>query len=106
MPLVAILTNCPDTETADRITDALITARLVASANRYARIHSRHHWQGTIDSAQEHPLLVKTRPELADAVEAEITRLHPYDVPAILRIAMEANAAYLDWIAAETTPPP
>ena len=59
----------------------------------------------TIDSAQEHPLLVKTRPELADAVEAEFTRLHPYDVTAILRIAMDANAAYLDWIAAETTPP-
>ena len=104
MPLLALLTNCPDADTADRIADALITARLVACSNRYAPIRSRYHWQGAIEAEEEHPLLLKTRPELADKVEAEIARLHPYDVPPILRIPMEANAAYLDWIAAETGP--
>ena len=105
MPLVAILTNCPDIATADRISDALIASRLVASANRYAPIRFRYRWQGAVESAQEHPVLFKTRPGLADAAEAEITRLHPYDVPAILRLPMDANAAYLEWIATETAHP-
>ncbi|AVO37613.1 divalent-cation tolerance protein CutA [Pukyongiella litopenaei] len=103
MPLVAFLVNCPDADTADAIADALIAARLVACSNRHAPIRSRYRWQGEIETAEEHPLLLKTRPDLADRVEAEIARLHPYDVPPILRMTMQANAAYLDWIAAETT---
>lgn len=102
MPFLAFLVNCPDADTADRIADALISARLVACSNRYAPIHSRYHWKGDIEATEEHPLLLKTRPDLADRVEAEIARLHPYDVPPILRMTMEANTAYLDWIATET----
>jgi periplasmic divalent cation tolerance protein len=48
-------------------------------------------------------LLLTTPPELAEQAEAEIRRLHPYDCPPILRIAMEANADFLDWIRAETS---
>jgi periplasmic divalent cation tolerance protein len=102
MSLQAILTNCPDAETADRIAEALILGRLAACANRYAPIASLYHWQGKVAAETEVPLLIKTRPDLADAVEAELRRLHPYDVPPILRIAMDANADFLQWVDAET----
>ena len=105
MPMIAILTNCPDTESADAIADALISSRLVACANRYAPIASRFHWNGAVEEETEHPLLLKTRAELGDAVEQEIRRLHPYETPAILRIAMDANADYRAWIDDETRAP-
>lgn len=103
MPMLAILTNCPDAETADTIAEALILARLAACANRYAPITSLYHWEGAVERATEIPLLLKTRPELAERVEAEIRRLHPYDCPPILRMGLEANADFLAWIADETT---
>ena len=103
MPMLAILTNCPDAETADTIAEELILARLAACANRYAPITSLYHWEGAVERATEIPLLLKTRPELAERVEAEIRRLHPYDCPPILRMGLEANADFLAWIADETT---
>lgn len=103
MPMLAMLTNCPDAETADTIAEELILARLAACANRYAPITSLYHWEGAVERATEIPLLLKTRPELAERVEAEIRRLHPYDCPPILRMGMEANADFLAWIADETS---
>lgn len=105
MEMTLILTNCPDAETADRIAEALIGARLVACANRYAPIVSLYHWQGRVAREEEVPLLIKTRADLAGRVEAELRRLHPHEVPAILRIPVAANADFLDWIGAETAGP-
>lgn len=102
MPLQAILTNCPDETSADRIAKALILSRLAACANRYAPIRSLYHWQGEVASETEVPLLIKTRPDLAERVEAELRRLHPYDVPPILRLTLEANQDFLQWIGEET----
>lgn len=105
MPLTALLTNCPDEETADTIASALIATRLVACANRYAPIASMYRWGNDIEQDIEVPLLVKTRPELADRVAAEIAALHPYVTPAIIRMTIEANADYLAWIMEETASP-
>lgn len=102
MEMVIILTNCPDEATADRIAEALIGARLAACANRYAPIVSLYHWQGAVAKDTEVPLLIKTRADIADRVAAELRGLHPYDVPAILRVPVTANADFLDWIGAET----
>lgn len=103
MEMALILTNCPDADTADRIAEALIGARLAACANRYAPIVSLYHWQGRVEKGAEVPLLIKTRADLAERAAAEVRRLHPYDVPPILRIPVEANADFLDWIGDETT---
>ncbi|MFD0981039.1 divalent-cation tolerance protein CutA [Tropicimonas aquimaris] len=103
MPFLAFIVNCPDAATADKIADALLSQRLVASANRHPPTIARFHWRDEIKTAEQHPLMLKTRQELRDLVEAEINRLHPYEVPPITRVSMEASVAYLSWIAAETS---
>lgn len=100
--MLSITTNCPDHETASEIADALLARRLVACANIHPAIDSRYHWQGTIERAQEIPLVVKTRDALGDAVEQAIRELHPYDVPPILREQFQANADYEAWVESET----
>jgi periplasmic divalent cation tolerance protein len=97
VPLIDLWINCPDIETADAITDALLTQKLIAAANRYPPIQSAYVWQGEVRRAEEHPLRLKTRADLADAVEAETRRLHPYEVPCILRTDARANADYEAW---------
>ena len=105
MHIIDILVNCPTLETAEAISATLIEQRLVACSNLYAPIQSTYRWQGKLEHAQEHPLLLKTRPELGDAVEAAIRALHPYEVPSILRIEVTANADYIAWVHAETRDP-
>ncbi len=99
MQIIDILVNCPSIETADTISAALIDQRLVACSNRYAPIQSSYHWQGKLEYAEEHPLLLKTRADLAQPVEDAIRKLHPYEVPPILRTRVDgANTDYIAWV--------
>lgn len=105
MRIIDILVNCPTLETAEAISATLIDQRLVACSNLYAPIQSTYRWQGKLEHAQEHPLMLKTRSALGDAVEAAIRALHPYEVPSILRTEVTANADYIAWVHAETRAP-
>ncbi|WP_299745720.1 divalent-cation tolerance protein CutA [uncultured Tateyamaria sp.] len=102
MHIIDIWVNCPSIDTADAITDALLDQHLIACANRYAPIQSAYVWDGAIQREQEHPLLLKTRADLAQQVEDAVRALHPYDVPPIIRIEATANADYLAWVHAVT----
>lgn len=105
MHLIEIRINCPDDETALRIGERLVAARLAACANIGGPIDSIYRWQGQIERAREVPLLVKTRVALFDAVAAEAAALHPWEVPAITAVAITgAASSYAAWIVAETEP--
>jgi periplasmic divalent cation tolerance protein len=82
---------------------ALLERRLVACVNALPGATSRYRWQGTIVRDEETVLILKTEaarvPELIDAVN----ELHPYDVPELLSLPVEAgNPSYLDWARHET----
>jgi periplasmic divalent cation tolerance protein len=46
--------------------------------------------------------VVKTRLDLEAKLEAAVQKIHPYEVPCILRFEVRANEAYEDWIISET----
>jgi uncharacterized protein involved in tolerance to divalent cations len=46
---------------------------------------------------------VKTKKENWQKVKKEVEKIHPYDVPCIMKIEVEANNEYFDWIKKETT---
>ena len=104
--IVLVQINCPSIECADAIADALLEQKLIAAANRAAPIRSAYVWKDRIERAEEYPLLVKTRADLAGAVEDAVRNLHPYEVPAILRTCIDgANADYLAWVHEVTRAP-
>ena len=105
MHAIEIWVNCPSIEIAEAITEALLAQKLVASSNRYAPVQSTYVWDGSIKRAEEHPLRLKTRADLAQAIEDAVRSLHPYDVPPIIRTNVEANADYIDWIYKVTRTP-
>ncbi|MDW3223046.1 MAG: divalent-cation tolerance protein CutA [Paracoccaceae bacterium] len=99
MRIIDIWVNCPSIETADTISAALIESRLVACSNRYPAIQSAYFWNGKVEHEEEHPLLLKTRVALGDAVEEAVRALHPYEVPPIIRVNVDgANADYIAWV--------
>jgi len=103
---IVVLTNCPDDEVADRIARTLVESGLAACVNRLAPASSIYRWQGAVERATETPLLIKTTRERYAEVEQAIRALHPYEVPEIVALRIEAGfAPYLRWIADETQPP-
>ncbi len=102
MSVLILHITCPDHSVAADLAEALLEQRLVACASIGAAVESRYRWKGVVEQAAEVLLELKTRPALAHEVEAVITALHPYDVPAILRIPADANTQYSAWVRAET----
>lgn len=90
-------------EEAERIARRLVENRLAACVNIVPGVTSVYRWEGSIEKGSEWLLLIKTRRELFDRLEAELKTLHSYAVPEIVALTVvEGSAQYLDWIAHET----
>ena len=102
--VIVVLTNLPDREAALKLAQELVTKRLAACVNVLAECSSVYRWEGRIKSATEVPVLIKTRAQRYDEVEAEIRRLHPYELPEIVAVPVGRGLdEYLEWVAGETT---
>ena len=103
MTSLAVLTNCPDAETAEQIANALVTRRLAACVNLLPPCRSVYQWEGKVEQAVEVPLLIKTTEACYPALEAAIRELHPYQTPEIIALPVaHCLPAYLQWVADET----
>ncbi|HTY99640.1 MAG TPA: divalent-cation tolerance protein CutA [Rhodocyclaceae bacterium] len=102
--VLLVLTNLPDTETADKLAAHLVENRLAACVNVLAPCRSTYRWQGTVERAEEVPLLAKTTAARYGALEAAIRSQHPYELPEIVAVPIARGLPdYLAWVAAETT---
>jgi periplasmic divalent cation tolerance protein len=98
-----VLTNLPDRDRALALARALVERRLAACVNVLPGCTSLYWWRGAIDAADEVPVLIKTRLALYPQVEAAVRELHPYELPEIVALPIQAGlAGYLEWIGAET----
>ena len=102
---VFIYTTLPDMESAREMGETLVRERLAACVNIFPGMRSIYEWQGRLEFDEEVAVIFKTTPKRTQAAEARIAALHPYEVPAILRLPVaHVNAAYLEWLQAQTTP--
>ncbi len=94
-----ILCTCPDQKSAETIAKQLVSQRLVACVNIMPSLTSIYQWQGEIETAQEHLLIIKSQQKQFTAIETAIKAIHPYQVPEIIAVAIEQGSAeYLNWI--------
>ena len=106
METLLVITNLPSRESALRVAEHLVNERLAACVNLLAECTSVYRWQNAVQREPEVPVFIKTRAELYGRVEEAIRALHPYELPEILAVPLSAGlGAYLDWVAAETSPP-
>ena len=105
MSVLLCLCSCPDDASAARIADALVDERLAACVSIVPGMRSVYRWQGKVQRSDEMLLLVKTSAACADTLRQRIVALHPHEVPEVVMIETDGGLpAYLDWVAAETTP--
>lgn len=107
MDAILVFSNLPDRESALRLAHELIAGRYAACVNVLGGCTSVYRWKGETETAEEVPVIVKTRASLYAAVERLIREHHPYELPEILAVPVaDGLPAYLDWLQAETSSPP
>jgi len=89
------ITN-PDRATAARIGKHLVEKRIAACCCTFRITDSICIWKGKMTTAGEWAVIVKTAKP--DAVEKEVKKIHPYEVPCIIRWKVSANADYEKWL--------
>jgi periplasmic divalent cation tolerance protein len=96
---ILILSTVDSMEVARTIAGALVEAEEAACVNIVPGIQSIYRWQGKICDEAEVLLLIKSKRELFDAINSRIHSLHPYQVPEVIAIPIEAgDSAYLQWL--------
>lgn len=94
------ITN-PDKETARKIARHLVSRKLIACANIYPGVSSIYSWKGKIVEQKEIILIAKTLEKKYGEVKREVEKLHPYDVPCIVKIPVSGNREYFEWVRGE-----
>jgi periplasmic divalent cation tolerance protein len=97
---LVVLVTAPSADEAARIARALVEEGLAACGNVVPGLRSIYRWEGKVQDDAEALLLLKTTRARFEALRARVLALHPYQVPEVLALPVEAgNAAYLAWIA-------
>ncbi len=99
---IVIFITTADDEEAQLISRVLLEQRKAACVNIVPGVNSLFWWQGSIDSARESLLVVKTKASLLDEIVAIVREIHSYDVPEIIALPIVGgNQDYLEWIEKE-----
>ena len=97
--------TAPDRAQAEALARALVGERLAACVNIVSQVRSVYRWDNQVQEENEVLCLVKTRPELLNALSQWVLALHPYEVPEILALEVsDGSPEYLAWLAASTQP--
>ena len=98
---IVILSACANSEEADRIAKALVGERLAACVQILPKMSSVYHWQDSVESADEHLLLIKTSQARFHAIETRILEMHSYAVPEVIALPITKGwGKYLQWLGA------
>jgi periplasmic divalent cation tolerance protein len=94
-----VLTTTDSPDSADRIAQTLVGRRLAACVNLIPNLTSVYRWQGTVETASEILLLIKTSVEQLPALEAALREIHTYEVPEFVVLPVESGSKlYLEWL--------
>jgi periplasmic divalent cation tolerance protein len=96
---LVVLSTVARPEDAERIARALVERRLAACVNVVPGLVSFYRWKGAIERDAELLLVIKTRRDRFEALREAIVALHPYEVPEVVALPVEAgHAPYLAWL--------
>ncbi len=92
------MTTTDDEAAAARLARQIVEHELAACV-QILTVRSVFVWQGAVDDTPELLLLIKTRADRYEELEALIRRHHAYDVPEILQVPITRGfGPYLSWV--------
>ncbi len=101
-----VLTTVPDAETGSRLCRALLAEGLIACGTILPGARSIYRWEGRVADEAETLVVLKTASSRVPELIRTIPEVHPYEVPEVLVLEVEAgHEPYLEWVVRETEPP-
>lgn len=101
--ILLVLTNLPDQASAKHVAESLVEHRAAACVNILPVCSTVYRWQDKVETANEVPLLIKTTRAAYPQLEKIICEHHPYELPEIITVSVEAGLpGYLQWVIQET----
>ena len=97
--IVLALSTFPDRETAQKISNQLVTEKFAACANILPSVESIYHWKDKIESGNETLVFFKVSEDRRSAFQEKLNSLHPYEVPEIIFLPVSSGLPeYLRWV--------
>jgi periplasmic divalent cation tolerance protein len=92
-------------DVAEHLVTTLVEERLVACGNIVPGLVSVFRWQGAVERETETLVVLKTVESAVPVLLRRANELHPYEVPEILVVPVEAgHGPYLDWVVESVDP--
>jgi periplasmic divalent cation tolerance protein len=95
-----VLVTCGTLGEGRRIARRVIQKRLAACVNvLLSPMNSYFIWKNRLEVAREYLLVMKTTVNRLPQLEKEVKRLHRYEVPEFIALAItDGSRAYLSWV--------
>jgi periplasmic divalent cation tolerance protein len=98
--ILLALSTFPDRETAQRISNQLVTERFAACANIFPAIESVYRWKDKIETGNETLVFFKLSEDRQSTFQERLRSLHPHEVPEIIFLPVSSGLPeYLRWVA-------
>lgn len=106
MDTLVVLVTASSREEALRIGRGVVGKKLAACVTVVPNVISVFEWEGKVCEEDEWLLVMKSTAGAYEALEAEVTTLHSYEVPEILALSVvKGSSEYLAWVKAMTHVP-
>lgn len=100
---IIVTTATATVDDAGKIAHEVIARKLAACVGIH-QARSIYPWKGKVCDEVEQVLVMKTRADLYNALEAYIKSVHPYELPQIVATPITHGLpGYLNWVRTETT---
>jgi len=104
MTMILVYITTPNKKEAGKIIRHLLEKRLIACANIFP-VKSLYRWKGKIAKGNEFVAIAKAPAKNYAAIKKETAKIHPYEIPCIIKISAAANPEFSRWIEEETKIP-
>jgi periplasmic divalent cation tolerance protein len=99
---IVVFTTCNSQEQAAQIARHLVEQRLAGCATVLPGAQSFYRWKDEIKNAPEALVMIKTRRDMFEKVQAAITHLSSEEIPELIALSIvEGSEAYLAWLGRE-----
>lgn len=88
MSFVYLFLSCQDRVEAQKISDALLSKKLIACAKIINSVESSFLWQGKVDKTSEVLLLMESHESRCPAIEEVVKQLHSYETITLSAVPM------------------
>jgi len=97
--ILLALSTFPDRETAQRISNQLVTEKFAACANILPAIESIYRWKEKLETGNETLVFFKLSEDRQSDFQNKLRSLHPYEVPEIILVPVSSGLPeYLRWV--------